>query len=180
MQPYRTPPKPCGAIADAEPYGLFSPLIPASATSPTGNLHHQRDRQGLIPDLLITFPTEHCPTSSQLAEIKSLSAGETWYQSKRKTVDERAKGLPKLYLDKAKHIDRKYCGTPEDQEGPLEQRLKGFGELHCLVAGQYGEVSQHYHDLLAKLAKTKAAHISITQGHILSSSEQGLLLHQLR
>ena len=75
-----------------------------------------------MPDLLITFPTEHGPTSGQLAEIKSLSAGDTWYQSKRKTVDERAKGLPKLYLDKAKNIDRKYCGTPVDQEGPLEQR----------------------------------------------------------
>ena len=84
------------------------------------------------------------------------------------------------YLDKAKTIDRKYCGTPQDQEGPLEQRLKSFGELLCLVAGQYGEVSQHYHDLLAKLAKTKAAHISQTQGRALSNSEQGLLFHQLR
>ena len=92
----------------------------------------------------------------------------------------RAKGLPKLYLDKAKKIDRKYCGTQEDQEGPLEQRLKSFGDLQCLVAGQYGEVSQHYHDLLAKLAKTKAAHFSLTQGRPLSNSEQGLLLHQLR
>ena len=62
----------------------------------------------------------------------------------------------------------------------MEQRLKSFGDLLCLVAGQYGEVSQHYHDLLAKLAKTKAAHISQTQGRALSNSEQGLLLHQLR
>ena len=170
----------CGVIADSEPYGLFSPLIPASATSPTGNLHTQRDRQACVPDILITFPTEHGPTSGQLAEIKSLSAGATWYQSNRKTVDVRAKGLPKLYLDKAKNIDRKYCGTPEDQEGPLEQRLKSFGELQCLVAGQYGEVSQHYHDLLAKLAKSKAAHFSQTHGRLLSNSEQGLLLHQLR
>ena len=70
----------------------------------------------------------------------------------------RAKGLPKLYLDKAKNIDRKYGGTPDYQEGPIEQWLKSFGELQCLVAGQYGEVSQHYHNLLAKLAKVKVAH----------------------
>ena len=95
-------------------------------------------------------------------------------------MDERAKGLPKLYLDKAKKIDRKYCGTPVDQEGPLEQRLKSFGELNCLVAGQYGEVSQHYHDLLAKLAKLKAARFSHTHGRVLSNSEQGVLLNQLR
>ena len=92
----------------------------------------------------------------------------------------RAKGLPKIYLDKAKNIDRKYCGTPEDQEGPIEQSLKSFGELQCLVAGQYGEVSQHYHDLLAKLAKTKAAQFSLTHGRVFTNSEQGLLLHQLR
>ena len=52
--------------------------------------------------------------------------------------------------------------------------------MQCLVAGQYGEVSQHYHDLLAKLAKTKADHMSQIQGRPLSNSERGLLLHQLR
>ena len=170
----------CGVIADAEPYGLFSPLIPVSATSNNGDLHHTRDRQGLVPDLLITFPMENGPSSGQLAEIKCLSAGATWYQSNQKTVDQRAKRLPKEYLDKAQNIDRKYCGSTEGQEGPLEQRLKSFGDLQCLVAGQYGEVSQHYHDLLAKLAKAKAAHISQTEGRHLSNSERGLLLHQLR
>ena len=82
-------------------------------------------------------------------------------------------------LDKAQKIDRKYCGSIPGQEGPLEHRLKGFGELQCLVAGQYGEVSQHYHDLLAKLATSKAAHISETEGHPLSNLKCGLLLHQL-
>ena len=169
-----------GAIADAEPLGLFSPLIQTSATSTSGDLHRTRDRQGLVPDLYITFPSEHGPSSSQLAEIKSLSAGASWYQSKQKTVDQRAKGLPKNYLDKAQKIDRKYCGTSPDNEGPLEQRLKEFGDLLCLVAGQYGEVSQHMHDLLAKLCKTKADHIAQVEGRHLSNSEQGLLLHQMR
>ena len=169
-----------GIIADAEPYGLFSSLIPSSATSAGGDLHQVRDRQGLVPDLLIIFPSEHGPASSQLAEIKSLSAGVTWYKSNQKTVDLRAKSLPKEYHDKAHKIDTKYCGTGQNQVGPLEQRLNGFGDLLCLVAGQYGEASQDFHKLLGKLATSKVAHIARLEGCHLSESECGLLLHQMR
>ena len=95
-------------------------------------------------------------------------------------MDQRAKSLPKEYLDKAQKIDQKYLGTRQDQEGPLEQRLKGFGDLLCLVAGQYGEVSQDFHKLLAKLATSKAEHISRMEGRHISASERGLLLHQMR
>ena len=57
----------CGVIADVEPYGLFSALIPASATSNGGDLQHPRDRQGLVPDFSITFPAQHGPSrNSQL------------------------------------------------------------------------------------------------------------------
>ena len=121
----------------------------------------------------------NCPTLVK-HQIKVLSAGATWYQSKQKSVDQKAKSLPKMYLDKAQKIDRKYCGVNQNQEGPLEQRLKGFGDLLCLVAGQYGEVSQHFHDLLAKLSKAKASHIGQMEGRHLSESERGLLLHQMR
>jgi hypothetical protein len=168
-------------IADAEPYGLFSALIPSSATAANGDLHSARNRQGLVPDLHVTFPAQHGPASSQLAEIKSLSAGATWYQSRRiKTVDVRARQIPGLYRDKAQNIDRKYCGSVPGQIGPLEQRLQGFGEIACLVAGQYGEVSQHFHDLLKKLVTSKAAHVSQIEGRPVSDSERGQILHQLR
>ena len=69
---------------------------------------------------------------------------------------------------------------PKTLTGNIVAPQKTRRELQCLVAGQYGEVSQHYHDLLAKLAKSKAAHFSLTHGRALSNSEQGLLLHQLR
>ena len=48
------------------------------------------------------------------------------------------------------------------------------------MAGQYGEISQDFHDLLKQLALTKAKHISLLEGRPLSVSEQGLLLHHLR
>ena len=171
----------CGVIANSEPYGLFSALIPAAATNPNGDLQHSRERQGLVPDFLVTFPAQHGPASSQLAELKCISAGATWYQSRRlKSVDQRANGLPKEYLDKAQHIDRKYCGTALNHVGPLQQRLQSFGDLLCLVAGQYGDVSQDLHELLKSLATSKAAHISQMEGRPVSDSERGLLLHQIR
>ena len=169
-----------GVIADAELYGLFSCLIPASATSTNGDLERVRDRQGLVPDLYITFPSEHVPSSGQLVEIKALSAGATWYQSNQKAMDQRAKRLPNEYLNKARNIDINHHCTSNNQEGPLEQRLKGFGELQCLVAGQYGEVSQHFHDLLEKTVTSKSNHITQVEGCHLSDSERGLLLHQMR
>ena len=43
------------------------------------------------------------------------------------------------------------------------------------MAGQYGEISQDFHDLLKKLASVKAKHISLLEGRPLSVSEQGLL-----
>ena len=95
-------------------------------------------------------------------------------------MDQRAKEIPRLYRDKAQNIDRKYCGAVAGQIGPLEQRLQDFGEIACLVAGQYGEVSQHFHDLLKNLAVSKAALIAQTEGRRVSDSERGLILHQLR
>ena len=169
-----------GVIANSEPYGLFSPLIPTAATSDGGDLQSTRDRQGLIPDFLITFPAEHGAASNNLAELKCISAGLTWYQSKQKAVDQRAKQIPNSYKNKARKIDNKYHNTAPGQVGPLEQRLQGFGKILCLVAGQYGEISQDLHDLLKQLASAKAKHISLLEGRFLSASEQGLLLHHLR
>ena len=87
-----------GVIVDAEPYGLFSPFIPSAATSEGGHLHHTRERQGLVPDLLVCFPHDHGPHQNNLAEIKILGAGLTWYRGTRKSVDVRADRLAKEYF----------------------------------------------------------------------------------
>ena len=170
----------CGVIANPEPYGLFSAHIPATATANGGDLQYTKDKQGLIPDFHITFPAEHGPTSSNLAELKCISAGATWYQSKQKAVDQRAKRIPNEYKIKAKRIDTKYHGNQDGHVGPLEQHLQGFGDINCLVAGQYGEISQDFHELLKRLAMAKSSHVSLMEGRPVSVSEQGLILHHLR
>ena len=95
-------------------------------------------------------------------------------------MDQRAKLIPNSYKNKARKIDSKYYNTAIGHVGPLEQHLIGFGEIIRLVAGQYGEISQDFHDLLKKLASAKANHIALLEGRPLSVSEQGLLLHHIR
>ena len=112
--------------------------------------------------------------------LKCISAGATWYQSGQKAVDQRAKRLPNEYKNKTKRIDTKNFGTQAGHVGPLEQHLQGFGDIQCLVARQYGEISQDFHKLLQKLALSKASHISLLEGRPVSDSEQGLILHHLR
>ena len=145
-----------------------------------GDLQSSKDRQGLIPYFHIAFPAEYGEANNNLAELKCISAGLTWYQSQQKAMDQKAKQVPNVYLNKARKIDTKYNGTTAGQVGPLEQRLRGFSDILCLVAGQYGEISQDLHDLLKKLASTKAQHISLLESHPVSDSEQGLILHHPR
>ena len=81
-------------------------------------------------------------------------------------MDQRAKLIPNSYKNKARNIDIKYHNTVPGQIGPLEQRLRGFGDILRLVVGQYGEISQDLHDLLKQLASAKAKHISLHEGRI--------------
>ena len=95
-------------------------------------------------------------------------------------MDVRARELPTKYRTKAIKIDRKYCRTAADDIGPLQQRLQSFGDLQCLVVGQYGEVSQHLHDLLGRFATCQADQIARSTGRPVSDQQRGQLLHQLR
>ena len=143
-----------GLFIDIEPFGLFSHLIPAAAYLETGHLHHHRERQGLLPDFLIASPSDHGHQAAQLCELKLISAGATYYKSGSgdRSVDVRARQLPRLYQDKAKNIDRNYCGNAEGQVGPVQRRLEQFGDLAGFVIGQFGEGSHDLHQYLIKCA----------------------------
>ena len=59
-------------------------------------------------------------------------------------------------------------------------RWLSFGPITKLVAGQFGDVSEDFHDLLNRLVTAKSAHIAQLEGRPVSDSERGILLHQLR
>ena len=169
-----------GAIAQPEVYGLFSHLIPSVATEARGMLAWTRDRQGLVPNFMFTFPASYGAEACQIAELKLISAGATYYRGKQKSVDQRAHQLPKLYTDKAKAIDQKFHGASKQHVGPVEQKLNSFGNLQCLVLGQFGEASQHVHHLLNKLSTIKAKAHSRAIGRPVSEHERAGILHYFR
>ena len=71
-----------------------------------------------------------------------------------------------MYSTQVRKIDSKYHDSAAVHVGPLEQ---GFGEILCLVVGQYGEISQDLRDLLKQLVSAKAKHIYLLEGRFLSS-----------
>ena len=104
------------------------------------------------------------------------SAPVTYYNTKEKQVNIRAKGLQREYTRKAQEIDRKYCGTERDMVGPLESHLHDFGDLLGLVVGQYGEGSQGLHDLLGHIVSSRAEYVSRSRGSPLSAYEHSCIL----
>ena len=96
------------------------------------------------------------------------------------SVDTRARQLPKLYKDKVQNIDRQYLNTETGSVGPLERRLQDFGDIWCLVVGQFSEVSQDVHKLLSKLANEKSLKLQRMYGRSLSSFELSQVLQQFR
>ena len=136
----------------------------------------------LIPNFLITCPTDNGPQAAQLCELKLISAGATYYKSGSgdRWVDVRARQLPKLYKDKAKNIDRLYCGAREGQRGPIEKRLEEFGDLSCFVVGQFCEVSPDLHNFLKKCAVEKSRRLANVLGRPPSAFEESQVLQQLR
>ena len=106
--------------------------------------------------------------------------GATWYQSVDKTVDIRARQLPKAYRDKARHIDKAYCGIQEGQVGPIQQRLESYGDLGCFVVGQFCKGSQDIDRYLKTCAKHKAFKLTRMFGTIVSQFQGSQILQQVR
>ena len=75
-------------------------------------------------------------------------------------MEKKTKEVLRLYCDKAQDVDRKYCNTDPEHVGPLQQHLDNYGQILCLVARQYGDVSQDLHTLLKNLVTSKHVHRS--------------------
>ena len=79
-------------------------------------------------------------------------------------MDVRASSLPKEYRGKATKADRRHNGVEEGEVGGCEQRLIDLGCVRGLVAGNFGEVSDHWHQLLAALATSRVQVAGVQRG----------------
>ena len=170
-----------GLVHDCEVFGLFADLLPAQALGQGENLEWGRARQGLVPDFRIRLPTPE-GLSDQLAELKFVSAGVTWFPRGRagKGTDRRANGLPQLYKGKLEPLDRRYHQTAAGETGPLVRRLERFGKLESLVVGPWGEGSKDLHRLVKVMGETKLAAKSRSLGRECSDTELGIIVSQIR
>ena len=83
--------------------------------------------------------------------------------------------LPEEYRKKAATADQGHNGAEEGELGPCKQRLTDLVEVCGLVSGNFGEVSDHWHQLLAALATSRVQVAGIQYGWrgILQSEDSG-------
>ena len=97
----------------------------------------------------------------RLHELKLISSSKTRYlphrqgQEAQRAVNKRSGELNSEYIGKARSTDQKYCGTEIGTIGPVETKLGSLGEVRGLVVGAFGEGSEHLHELIHHLAKSR-------------------------
>ena len=160
-----------GVPCEREVFNLFSGVVRQQGLS---RMERAKQRQSLVPDLRIaTLPTAVAEVmvargrpahglggaveGGVLHEVKVISCNKTRYKpaSQKRAVDTRADGLHQSYVAKARDSDRSHNHTPPGTVGPVEQKLIDLGEVRGIVSGNFGEVSQDTHSLLASLATSR-------------------------
>ena len=149
-----------GLPAEMEVFNLFSGLLRQEGLS---RLEQHQQRQGLVPDMRIQMQSSSSSSqravvaSPVLHELKIISCSKTRYKptSEARAVDARADKLQQEYIMKARNADRKYNGVREGEVGRVERKLVELGEIKGLVCGNFGEVSEATHQLLAVMATSR-------------------------
>ena len=162
-----------------EVFGLFSHLIPQEGLT---RLERGRERQGLVPDFLLGLSNPAGGREDRLAELKVINCCLTRYPPGRndRAVDRRANLLQNEYRRKARDADKNYVGHNSENIGPVERKLMQFGEIIGLVVGAFGEGSEDLHDLLQKIAESKANAMGLRRGRESTDTEIGIIVGQIR
>ena len=150
--------KELGVRCRTEVYGLFAACIPQAGRSQASRLP-ARKRQGLVPDFLFTLAVDG-PERELLFELKTLHAGPSTYgvsHHRCEAVGRRARALPAEYAAKARQVDRQFCGTPPNEVGPVEAKLRTYDPVRGLVFGAWGEASPDVERLLSEFCRIGAS-----------------------
>ena len=119
----------------------------------------------------------------RLAELKTLHFGSSTYPSSERrceAVARRARALQAEYAGKARRVDAQYCGTPDGQVGPVQQRLQTYGAIHGLVFGAWAEASPGVEQLLTMTAASGATRHWQSMGCTNETAARGSLAWLLR
>ena len=163
---------------ELEVLNLFSGAMHQNGLS-RAEMHRQY--QGLVPDMRVTLPgvgggggvgAPGLPagglagqSSAVLHELKIISCSSSRYKPtwERRAVDVRAGQLQMEYVKKARAADRR-MGVREGTVGPVETKLLSLGNVAGVVLGNFGEVSEATHALIAALATSRVRVAGVTRG----------------
>ena len=95
-------------------------------------------------------------------------------------MDRLARELPGSYRRPLERLDRLYNGTQPGETGRLVERLQSYGELQCLVVGNWGEGSRHLHSLIQSCAESRVACLCRSTGRQESERLLGTIVGQYR
>ena len=103
--------------------------------------------------------------SRVLHKLKVISCNSTRYNPswKKRAVDVRALKLPDEYLEKARAADCRQ-GVQQGEVGRVEAKLVGMGTVRGLVSGNFGEMSEDTHLLVAAMANSRVRVAGPTRG----------------
>ena len=125
---------------------------------------HSARRRGYIPDLRMHLPPRKGEgggaVQARLLEVKTIM-GKSRYNSAAtrdvRAVDTRAANLHNEYARKLHQKDVNWCGTAEDEKGPMQTVLESHGQLRGLIFGSVGEASKEVHELITIFSRASAA-----------------------
>ena len=142
-----------GVQVEETPYGVFYRELTQAQLQQVTDRVPCRDRQGMVPDVAFHGLGG---TSAQYYELKGLRASKNTYPRGPNTgVAKRAASVQVEHVRKLRKLDQKLYGIDIDSAsppGPLLTRFRALGEVHPIVFGAYGEVSEGMEVLIGKLA----------------------------
>ena len=145
-------------------------LDPAFFSQPARN----RARQGVVPDFLLQPPSGR----QELMDVKTVSFCPTRYpaailDTRHAAVSRRASAVHREMHAKARKVDRRWNGTAQGAQGPVERRMQEFGPIGGLVVGAFGEASADVLTLIQRTALFNAERNGLWRCMGASSLEDG-------
>ena len=144
-----------------EVYGLFAPLLPQRARNEMDSQPARR-RQGLVPDFLAHLRAQpDGPLRDLLLDVKTLHYGTSTYphsEERCRAVTRRAAAVNAEYLNKARSLDREFLHVHTGMTGPVERKLRSFGQVRGLVFGAWSEASADVNWLMHQIADCGSMH----------------------
>eukprot|EP00040_Diaphanoeca_grandis_P005562 m.33404 g.33404 ORF g.33404 m.33404 type:complete len:294 (-) comp16814_c0_seq1:25-906(-) len=171
---------------DVEVYNIFASVMnPDARDSFNNHPYSGRQKQGLVPDIKANLPNPISPET--LIEIKGITLGAIYSNppnihadTPRYATSKRASTINHEYITKAKKLDQLHHNANPDDIGPVEQKLRSYGQVLPATFGHFGEINKEFTTLLQTIAMTGATRDYRNMFVNTPTEASGILMWQLQ